>query len=368
MWFICQMFPKLCYYMTIKWFICQVFPKLYHYMAVSWFICQESCKLCHYMAVSWFVYPVFHRLQDNAALTSLVPTRVSGVMVKVTGFGLAFSSSACDLYSMMNSHCFWRSLLSSDRFISTRIIYWNHTHHHGSVLTCTEITHITMVQFSHVLKSHITIVQFSHVLKSHTSQWFNSHMYWNHTHHHGSVLTCTEITHHNGSILTCTEITHITMVQFSHVLKSHTSQWFNSHMYWNHTHHHGSIITCTEITHHNGSILTCTEITHITIVQFSQALKSHITMVQFLLYMYINSGVTPWQPLSPFVTFPTLNPFSPEAYYMLFKCSFLSRTDLKWGQTDHKCSLWECCSKCGCTNNFESLMTSHKVSRSKEST
>ena len=314
MWFICQMFPRLCYYMTIKWFICQVFPKLYHYMAVSWFICQESCKLCHYMAVSWFVYPVFHRLQDNAALTSLVPTRVSGVMVKVTGFGLAFSSSACDLYSMMNSHCFWRSLLSSDRFISTRIIYWNHTHHHGSVLTCTEITHITMVQLSHVLKSHITIVQFSHVLKSHTSQWFNSHMYWNHTHHHGSVLTCTEITHHNGSILTCTEITHIT------------------------------------------------------IVQFSQALKSHITMVQFLLYMYINSGVTPWQPLSPFVTFPTLNPFSPEAYYMLFKCSFLSRTDLKWGQTDHKCSLWECCSKCGCTNNFESLMTSHKVSRSKEST
>ena len=184
------------------------------------------------MAVSWFVYPVFHRLQDNAVLTSLMPTRVSGVMVKVTGFGLAFSSSACDLYSMMNSHCFWRSLLSSDRFISTRIMYWNHTHHNGS------------------------------------------------------ILTCTEITHHNGSILTGTEI-------------------------------------------------------------------KHVTMVQFLLYMYINSGVTPWQPLSPFVTFPTLNPFSPEAYYMLLKCSFLSRTDLKWGQTDHKCSLWECCSKCGCTDNFE---------------
>ena len=153
-WLICQMFPKLYYSMAIKWFICQVFPKLYHYMAVSWVICQEFCKIYHYMAVSWFVYPVFHRLQDNAVLTSLMPTSVSGVMVKVTGFGLAFSSSACDLYSMMNSHCFWRSLLSSDRFISTRIMYWNHTHHNGSILTCTEITHITMVQFSHVLKSH----------------------------------------------------------------------------------------------------------------------------------------------------------------------------------------------------------------------
>ena len=51
------------------------------------------------------------------------------------------------------------------------------------------------------------------------------------------------------------------MVQFSHVMKSHTSQWFNSH---------------------------------------------------------------------------------------LFKCNFLSSTDLKWGQTDNKRSLLECCSKCGC--------------------